>query len=98
MVASGDEIVGKMANETLFMGFEWLDKIKIRKGNPINARNWLNYFVLQLKDWMTEPSCWLEGGPMHIGGPITATWVVVLIITSISYGWGKKRRVRKRND
>lgn len=31
--------------------FVWLDKTKIRKGNPIHAAIGLRYFLLQFKDW-----------------------------------------------
>ena len=35
--------------------------------------NGLNYFQLQLKDYMMEAFCWQEGGLMSISDPITAT-------------------------
>ena len=56
---------------TQHKAFVRLDKIKTRKGNRTNALNVLKYFLPQFM----EIYCWLEGGPMSIGNPITATRV-----------------------
>ena len=54
-------------------------EIKASQPHLGNAMNGLNYFLLQVKDYMTKTSWWQERGPTSIGDPITATTVGVWI-------------------